>query len=117
MAEKLHKTILYDKINTEPAMTDRLPAKEVKDPMQRSTRLTGQKRAARMRLKQAKRTYDVTYRQCRRIIKLFIKGMSIATVARLTGISQRKIVEVLVVARELMRRDAPRHGESVLSSY
>ena len=58
-----------------------------------------------MKLRAVKRKYDVTFEECRRIIQLFISGISIENMVRLTGLHRSKIFEVLFVTRALLLRE------------
>ena len=58
-----------------------------------------------MRLRQTQRSYAVTFEQCRNIIRYFVEGLSVDRMVYLTGLTKTKIVKVLFLTRELMRRD------------
>lgn len=58
-----------------------------------------------MRLKSAKRKCELTFEQCRKVVKLFIKGLSIDKMAYLTGLKKANILEVLFITRELLARE------------
>jgi len=55
-------------------------------------------------LRSAKRRTRITFLQCRRVIRLFIKGVSIEKIVDLTGLSRRKITQVLNVTRQILAR-------------
>jgi hypothetical protein len=61
-------------------------------------------KTTRKRLRSAKRRTKVTFLQCRGIIKLFIKGVSIEKIVDRTGLSRRKITQVLKVTRQILAR-------------
>jgi hypothetical protein len=63
------------------------------------------RRMRRMRFRAVRRKYEVTFEECRGIIRLFISGISIENIVRLTGLSKSRIVEVLFLTRELLLRD------------
>jgi len=58
-----------------------------------------------MKLGAVRRKYEVTFEECCGIIRLFISGISIESMARLTGLRKNRIIEVLFVTRELLLRD------------
>ena len=58
-----------------------------------------------MKLGAVRRKYDITFEECRGIIRLFISGISIENMVRLTGLRKSRIVEILSVTRELLLRD------------
>jgi hypothetical protein len=65
----------------------------------------------RRRLRSARRRTKITFLQCRRIINLFIKGVSIEKIIDRTGLSRRKITQVLDVTRQILARGGePRTG-------
>jgi hypothetical protein len=53
----------------------------------------------------AKRGHRITFVQCRRIIKLFIKGFSINEIVDRTGLGRQKVIQVLYVTKEIMLRE------------
>ena len=55
-----------------------------------------------MKLKAVQRKYVVTFEECRRVIQLFMTGISVENMVRLTGLHRSKIFEVLFVTRELL---------------
>jgi hypothetical protein len=59
-------------------------------------------KTTRKRLRSAKRRTKITFLQCRGIIKLFIKGVSVEKIVDRTGISRRKIMQVLKVTRQIL---------------
>ena len=61
-------------------------------------------KTTRKRLRSAKRRTKITFLQCRGIIKLFIKGVSIEKIVDRTGLSRRKIMQVLNVTRQVLAR-------------
>jgi hypothetical protein len=63
------------------------------------------RRVQRMKLGAVRRRYEVTFEECRGILRLFISGLSIENIVRLTGLRESRIVEVLFVTRELLLRD------------
>ena len=63
------------------------------------------RRIRRMKLGAVRRKYEVTFEECCGIVRLFISGISIENMARLTGLSKSRILEVLFVTRELLLRD------------
>jgi len=58
-----------------------------------------------MKLRAVKRKYEVNFDECRRIIQLFITGISIENMVRLTGLHKSRIVEILFLTRELLLKD------------
>jgi hypothetical protein len=59
-------------------------------------------KTTRKRLRSAKRRTKITFLQCRGIIKLFIKGVSVEKIVDRTGLSRRKIMQVLKVTRQIL---------------
>jgi len=55
-------------------------------------------------LRSAKRRTRITFLQCRGIIRLFIKGVSVEMIIDRTGLSRRKIMQVLKVTRQILAR-------------
>jgi hypothetical protein len=76
----------------------------------------GRLRRARRSLRVARRKYMLTFAQCQKIIKLFIKGFSVAMIMENTGLAREKILEVLYLTREmLLRREES--GAPRMTSY
>ena len=73
-------------------------------------------KTTRRRLRSAKRRTRITFLQCRGIIKLFIKGVSIEKIVDRTGISRRKIMQVLKVTRQILARGVE-PGTGTMSPY
>jgi hypothetical protein len=48
----------------------------------------------------------MTFLQCRGILQLVIKGVSVEKIVDRTGISRRKIMQVLKVTKQILARDA-----------
>ena len=63
-------------------------------------------KTTRKNLRSARRRTKITFLQCRGIITLFIKGMSIEKIVDRTGISRRRIMQVLKVTRQILARGA-----------
>jgi hypothetical protein len=63
------------------------------------------RRIRRMKLGAVRRKYEVTFEECCGIIRLFMGGVGIENMARLTGLRKSRIFEVLLVTRELLLRD------------
>jgi len=61
-------------------------------------------KTTRRKLRSAKRRTRITFLQCRGIIKLFINGVSVEKIVDRTGISRRKIMQVLKVTRQILAR-------------
>jgi len=61
-------------------------------------------KTTRRRLRSARRRTRITFLQCRGIIKLFIKGVSIEKIVDRTGLSKRRIMQVLNVTRQILAR-------------
>jgi hypothetical protein len=61
-------------------------------------------KTTRKRLRSAKRRTRITFLQCRGVIKLFINGVSLEKIVDRTGISRRKIMQVLKVTRQILAR-------------
>jgi hypothetical protein len=61
-------------------------------------------KTTRRRLRSARRRTRITFLQCRGIIKLFIEGVSIEKIVDRTGLSRRKIMQVLNVTRQILAR-------------
>jgi hypothetical protein len=62
----------------------------------------GRLRRARRSLRVARRKYMLTFAQCQKIIKLFIKGFSVTMIMENTGLTRGKILEVLYLTREML---------------
>ena len=67
-----------------------------------------------MKLRSAKRKYELTFEQCRKVIKLFIKGLSVDKMAYMTGLRKSKIIEVLFLTRELLARERKLTSQGLL---
>ena len=61
-------------------------------------------KTTRKRLGSARRRTRMNFLQCRGIIKLFIKGVSIEKIVDRTGLNRRKITQVLQVTRQILAR-------------
>jgi hypothetical protein len=61
-------------------------------------------KTTRRKLRSARRRTRITFLQCRGIIKLFINGVSVEKIVDRTGISSRKIMQVLKVTRQILAR-------------
>ena len=73
-------------------------------------------KTTRRKLRSAKRRTRITFLQCRGIIKLFINGVSVEKIVDRTGISRRKIMQVLNVTRQILARGVePGTGTMTLS--
>jgi hypothetical protein len=78
----------------------------------RERRRTGRIRS--MKLRNVKRKYEVPFEECRRIIQLFINGISIENMVGLTGLQKSRVVEILLVTRELLLRGHEVGGRSLV---
>jgi hypothetical protein len=65
----------------------------------------GAGRIRNMKLRNVRRKCEVPIEECRRIIQMFISGISIENMVRVTGLHKSRIVEILLVTRELLLRD------------
>ncbi len=68
-----------------------------------------------MKLGAVRRKYEVTFEECRGILRLFMSGFGIENIVKLTGLRKSRIVEVLLVTRELLLRDKEMGIRSLVS--